>query len=94
MLDTAVDSEYALAFEDYVAVDVTLAAAGEVTKEDNVNTAKTHDGSHDDEQEENIMDDEGPLPGPVTSCKVMTAINTLTWYLETIEKDQSVFKNC
>ncbi len=47
--------------------------------------AKICDGTKGDKKKENITEEEGPLPDPVTSRKVMTAIDTLTYYLETIE---------
>ncbi len=76
-----VDCECAPTFQDYVAVESTLAVAGELTKEDIVSIAKTHDGEQDGKQEENIMEEEGPLPDPVASCEAMSAIDTLTRYL-------------
>ncbi len=53
-----VDSRYAPTLKDYVAVDATLAVGGELTKENIVSTAGTHDGAQDNEQEENIMEED------------------------------------
>ncbi len=56
-----------------------------------LNAAKMHDSALNDEQEENIMLEE-PLPQLITSHEAMTAIETQIWYLVTIKTDRSIFK--
>ncbi len=91
VLAQVINSECVPTFKDWVSVDAILAVARELTKEDIISMTKMHNGTQDDKQEENIME-EGPLPDPVTFCEAMTATDTLTQYLETIETDQSVIK--